>query len=73
MALEVTSLKREFKFTKNGTVITLADPDPALTVQEVMNYYSNQYPELTTASVDGPKVDGKSTVYTAKTSVGTKG
>lgn len=73
MAIEVTNLKREFKFKKDGTPVTLPDPNPEFTVQEVMNFYGGQYPELTTATLEGPKVEGKSAVYTAKTTVGTKG
>jgi PRTRC genetic system protein C len=73
MALEVTKLKREFRFKKNGTDVTLPDPNPEFTVEEVMQFYSGQYPELTTATLDAPKVEGKSAVYSVKTTVGTKG
>lgn len=73
MALEVTNLKREFKFSKSGTPVTLPDPNPEFSVEEVMQFYSNQYPELTTATMEGPKVEGKTAVYSAKTTVGTKG
>jgi PRTRC genetic system protein C len=73
MALEVTNLKREFTFTKNGTKVTLPDPNPEFSVQDVMDFYSTQYPELTTATMDGPKIEGKSAVYSVKTTVGTKG
>lgn len=73
MALEVTNLTREFKFKKNGTNVTLPDPNPDFTVEEVMQFYSGQYPELTTASLEGPQVDGNKAVYSVQTSVGTKG
>lgn len=73
MALEVTSLKREFKFDKDGTKVTLPDPNPDFTVEEVLRYYSVQYPELTTAAVVGPKVDKDKAVYEIQESVGTKG
>jgi len=68
-----TSLIREFKFKKDGTTITLPDPNPDFSVQEVLNFYSTQYPELTTATLDGPKVEGRTAVYSVKTTVGTKG
>jgi len=65
--------KREFKFKKDGTPVTLPDPNPEFTEQEVLDFYSGQYPELTTATVDKPSVkDGVST-YNIKTTVGTKG
>lgn len=69
MALQISNYKRVFK---HGTVI-LADPNPDLTPEQVMNFYSNQYPELTTSNVHGPVIDGDNAVYTFKTTVGTKG
>lgn len=73
MSLEVTNLKREFRFKKDGEQVTLPDPNPEFTIEEVKNFYSNQYPELTTATLDGPKIEGKTAVYSVKTTVGTKG
>lgn len=73
MALEVMNLKREFKFKKNGTDVTLPDPNPEFTMNEVLQFYGNQYPELTTATMEGPKVEGNTAVYSVKTTVGTKG
>nr|DAF32743.1 MAG TPA: Prokaryotic Ubiquitin [Caudoviricetes sp.] len=69
MALQINNYKRVFK---HGSA-TLADPNPEMSPEEVMNFYSNQYPELTTSNVHGPKIDGDSAVYTFKTTVGTKG
>lgn len=74
MPLEITKIQeRVFKFKKNGTTVTLADPDPSLTAEEVLQAYSNQYPELTTATLEEPKVEDKTTVFNIKTTVGTKG
>jgi PRTRC genetic system protein C len=73
MALEVTNLTRSFQFKKDGTLVTLPDPNPEFTFQEVMQFYSSQYPELTTATFDGPKINGSNAVYSVKTTVGTKG
>lgn len=73
MALQVQNLTREFKFKKDGTMVTLPDPNPDFSVEEVLTFYSGQYPELTTATLDGPKVEGKAAVYSVKTTVGTKG
>lgn len=72
MALEVTNLTREFKFKKDGTMVTLPDPNPDFSVEEVMQFYSGQYPELTTATMEGPKVEGRTAVYSVRTTVGTK-
>ena len=68
-ALNVTGLKRVFKFGK----IELADPDPTMLPDDVLNFYSGTYPELTTSNVHGPKVENGKAVYEFKTTVGTKG
>lgn len=46
MALHVKEYKRVFKH--NGQ--KLSDPNPDMTPEEVMNFYSNQYPELKRAT-----------------------
>ncbi len=71
--MDVQHLKREFKFKKDGETITLPDPNKNFTVEEVMSFYSGQYPELTTAQLDAPKIEGRTAVYGVKTTVGTKG
>ena len=58
MALETLNLEREFRFDKNGTTVRLSDPNPEFSTNEVLQFYSGQYPELTTATLDGPKTDG---------------
>lgn len=73
MALEAKQLTREFTFKKDGTTVTLPDPNPDFTQEEVLQFYSGQYPELTTATMDNGKVDGNKFVYSVKTTVGTKG
>lgn len=69
MALNLTGLKRVFKFGGR----TLSDPDKSMTPDEVMNFYAGTYPELTTSNVHGPKVENDKAVYEFKTTVGTKG
>lgn len=73
MALEVTALKRVFKFKKDGKQIDLPDPNREFTAEEVIQFYSSTHPELTTSTIDGPKIEGDSAVYEFKTTVGTKG
>lgn len=69
MALNITTLERVFK---HGN-IELSDPDKNLSPDEVMSFYSNTYPELTTSSVHGPKIEDDKAVYELKCTVGTKG
>ena len=69
MALLRNEMQRSFTFKKGTEMITLPDPNPEM----VMNYYSNFYPELTTATVHGPVLKDDKAVYEFKTTVGTKG
>ncbi len=69
MALDIKTLKRVFKIKDNE----LSDPNIDFTPDEVMNFYSNTYPELTTSTVHGPEIKGDTAIYEFKTTVGTKG
>lgn len=69
MALDIKGLDREFEY--KGT--KLSDPDPGMTPDEVMNFYANTYPDLTTSNVHGPEIEGDKAVYRFKSTVGTKG
>jgi len=71
MALDIKNLTRVFVIEKSKK--RLDDPNPDMTPDQVMNYYSVQYPELTTATVHGPEMDTESVIYKFKTTVGTKG
>ena len=51
MALQIKGMSRTFKFKKGTEYVTLQDPEPNLSPDMVMSYYSNFYPELTTATV----------------------
>lgn len=73
MPITRQALKRKFVFTDNGQKITLADPNPLMTPDEVLSFYSATYPQLTTSSVGSPTYDGDFAVYTVKTTLGTKG
>ena len=71
MALDIKGLKRVFKL-KNGT-LTLEDPDSRMSLSEVTDFYSINYPELTTATLHGPELEEDRAVYRFKTTIGTKG
>lgn len=73
MALVVNGMQRSFTFKKGSEKILLADPNPAESPEAVMSYYSNLYPELTTATVHGPEIREDKAVYEFKTTIGTKG
>ncbi|MFV0587582.1 PRTRC system protein C [Bacteroides reticulotermitis] len=73
MALVVNGIERSFTFKKGNETIKLSDPNPAESPEAVMSYYSNLYPELTTATVHGPQIREDKAVYEFKTTIGTKG
>lgn len=73
MALEMKGLQRVFKMKKDNSVLKLNDPDPDMSLNEVMDFYSMTYPELTTATVHGPELDEDMAVYEFKTTIGVKG
>ncbi|HKV78816.1 MAG TPA: PRTRC system protein C [Candidatus Sulfotelmatobacter sp.] len=58
-------------FTYNG--VKLPDPDAKMTLEEVKNLYSHQYPELATAAITGPEATGEQLLYSFVRAIGTKG
>jgi len=73
MPLVINGMERSFTFQKGNETVVLSDPNPADAPEAVMSYYSNIYPELTTASVHGPIIKEDKAVYEFKTTIGTKG
>jgi PRTRC genetic system protein C len=71
MALEINGIEREFVFEADH--LTLADPDPEMTTEQVQVFYSAMYPQLTTATLHGPEFKKDRQVYTFRTIIGTKG
>lgn len=69
MALNIQNIKRVFKLGN----VELQDPNPDMSPEEIMNFYSNKYPELTTSNVHGPAIVNGRAEYEFKTTVGTKG
>ena len=69
MAITVQKLLRSFAY--NG--IALPDPGAELSPEQVRDVYSATYPEITTASIEGPEQKGDRLVYTFRRAVGTKG
>jgi len=73
MPLEVSNVKREFTFKRDGKDVPLTDPNPEFSVEEVLKFYSTSYPELTNAIAEGPKVVGDKASYTLTTKAGKLG
>ena len=73
MALDIKGLKRVFILKKGNDTLTLEDPDSRMYLSEVTDFYSMNYPELTTATLHGPELEEDRAVYLFKTTIGTKG
>ena len=67
--MQVSALNRFFKF--NG--VRIEDPDVKLSPEEVRTVLATLYPEIVTASIQGPEVVGDELCYTFQTSIGSKG
>ena len=73
MALDIKGIKRVFKLKKGNSTLVLEDPDSRMSLSEVTDFYSINYPELTTATLHGPELEEDRAVYRFKTTIGTKG
>ncbi|WP_373101861.1 PRTRC system protein C [Bacteroides caccae] len=71
--LHIKGLKRVFILKKGNGTLTLEDPDSRMSLSEVTDFYSINYPELTTATLHGPELEEDRAVYRFKTTIGTKG
>ena len=71
--LIANQLPRVFLFEKNGTTIELTDPSCDMMPDSVLNFYSQTYPELTTAKMEGPEIRNDRVEFKFQTTLGTKG
>jgi PRTRC genetic system protein C len=67
--MHVEQMEREF--TYNG--VRLPDPGSQLSVDQVRETYAAAYPEIVTASVEGPEAVGNKLVYCFSRAIGSKG
>jgi PRTRC genetic system protein C len=68
-SISIVKVVREFIY--NG--MTFVDPGEAFAPEDVRDVYSAQYPELTTAAIDGPEYAGAVARYTFRRAAGAKG
>ena len=67
--MQVEQMEREF--TYNG--VRLPDPGSKLSVEQVREIYAAAYPEIVTASLEGPEAVGAKLVYRFSRAIGSKG
>jgi PRTRC genetic system protein C len=68
-SLKVETLQREFIY--NGSRIP--DPAPNLSVEEVRELLTPSWPEIATATLEGPEDTGNALRYTFNRAIGSKG
>jgi PRTRC genetic system protein C len=71
--LVTNSLERAFIFEDNGREIKLSDPSENFSAEAVLNFYSQTYPLLTTAKIEGPEIVDDELQYRFVSTMGTKG
>lgn len=67
--MQITAMARIFSY--NG--LQLPDPDDRLTPEQVRDFYASAYPEITTASIEGPEASEGVLKYRFTRALGTKG
>jgi len=71
--ITIEELQRVFTYKAKAKDITLEDPDGALSPETVLNFYTATYPELITASIEGPEIKVDALHYRFVSTIGTKG
>jgi PRTRC genetic system protein C len=64
-----TRMSREFSYMG----VKLPDPNPAMTPEEVRQFFATQFPDITTASITGPETEGDKLRYSFTRAIGSKG
>ena len=75
MGIEIKKVKRVFivKKDKSGKQIELADPNPKLSPEGVLDHYSGEYPEFTNSTVSSGEVKDGKMEFEINSSFGPKG
>lgn len=70
---KVKELKRKFTVKIGNEVITLEDPNINFSPNEIMEMYSNQYPQLANATIESKGIIEDAILFNFATVAGTKG
>jgi PRTRC genetic system protein C len=71
--LVATTTSKSVYLKEKEHEIRLDDPEPKWNLQAVLNFYSNNYPALTTAKISRPTIVDDIVEYRFETVIGTKG
>lgn len=72
MSLQSNIIERSFKMNLDNKKLTLTDPNPQMTPEEVCQFYANQYPELTNANIENKGLINDKITIEFNTIIGTK-
>lgn len=67
--MQISPMLRTFFYSG----LQLPDPDNRLTPEQVRDFYASAYPEITTASIEGPEASDGTLKYKFTRALGTKG
>jgi PRTRC genetic system protein C len=73
MSLNIVNTPRVFKFRFKEEELTVEDPNPDFSPDEVASFLANTYPTLTNSNVSGPEIEDGKAVYKISTTFGEKG
>lgn len=73
MALKVSGMPRRFEIVVGGKTTIVDDPNPSLAPESVRDMLAVSYPEITSASVQGPEMKKDYILYKLTSVVGVKG
>jgi PRTRC genetic system protein C len=71
--MEATQLTRQFKLKNRDTDIMIPDPNPAYSLDQVAEFLSEDYPEVTNAVLGQPTEKDGMLTYEITSTFGTKG
>ena len=73
MAMVIKGMPRIFVLESGSLRVELVDPNPAASPEMVKQLYTDQYPELAAATIQGPITEKDRIVYKFAPKAGTKG
>jgi PRTRC genetic system protein C len=73
MALSVINTPRVFEFKVGDKDLSIDDPNPNFSPDEVVSFLANTYPSITNSDLTGPVIKNGKAIYKVNSIVGTKG
>lgn len=73
MALRKLEIIRSFQIEKGGKKITVKDPNPNMTLDEVKKFLAITYPEVLNSSIGTPEIKNEVATYKFTANVASKG